>query len=69
VGSRLNAADGQHATNESFSLLLEQDRADLTDLDYVEAVSRFNQQLLAFQASQQMFARPRDYRCSIISSR
>lgn len=57
VGSRLNAADDQHATNESFSLLLEQDRADLTDLDYAEAVSRFNQQLMAFQVSQQMFGK------------
>lgn len=57
VGSRLNAAEDQRVINDSFSLLMEQDKAALTDLDYAEAVSRFNQQLLALQASQQLFAK------------
>ena len=57
VGARLNAAEDQRGINDSFSLLMEQDKAALTDLDYAEAVSRFNQQLLALQASQQLFAK------------
>jgi flagellar hook-associated protein 3 FlgL len=57
VGSRLRAVEDQRGINESFSLILKQSRSELTDLDYAEAVSRFNQQLLAFQASQEMFSR------------
>jgi flagellar hook-associated protein 3 FlgL len=57
VGSRLRALDEQRNTNDSLSLLLEQDRSALTDLDYAEAISRFNRQLLAFQASEQVFSR------------
>jgi flagellar hook-associated protein 3 FlgL len=57
VGSRLRAVEDQRGINESFSLILQQSRSELTDLDYAEAVSRFNQQLLALQASQEMFSR------------
>jgi flagellar hook-associated protein 3 FlgL len=57
VGSRLRAVDDQRGTNESFGLVLEKERSDLVDLDYAEAISRFNQQLLAFQASEQVFAK------------
>jgi flagellar hook-associated protein 3 FlgL len=57
VGSRLRAVDDQRGTNESFGLVLEKERADLVDLDYTEAISRFNQQLLALQASEQVFAK------------
>ena len=60
VGSRLRAVDEQRATNESFKLVLEKERADLVDLDYTEAISRFNQQLLALQASEQVFAKVQD---------
>jgi len=57
VGSRLGAVDDQRSTNESFDLVLQKERADLVDLDYTEAISRFNQQLLALQASEQVFAK------------
>lgn len=57
VGSRLRAVEDQRGTNESFRLILEKERSDLVDLDYTEAVARFNQQLLALQASEQVFAK------------
>jgi len=57
VGSRLRAIDDQRSSNESFDLVLEKERSDLVDLDYTEAISRFNQQLLAMQASEQVFAK------------
>ena len=57
VGSRLRAVDDQRSTNESFDLVLQKERSDLVDLDYTEAISRFNQQLLALQASEQVFAK------------
>jgi len=57
IGARMNAIDDQRATNESFKLLLQENRSTLADLDYAEAISRMEQQLLALQASQQTFAR------------
>jgi len=57
VGSRLRSLDDQRNTNESAALLLEVERSDIMDLDYAEAISRFNQQLLAFQTSQKVFTR------------
>ncbi len=55
VGARMNAIDEQKTANEAFALAVEQVRSTLEDLDYAEAVSRFNQQLTALQASQQSF--------------
>ena len=57
IGSRMNAIEGQRNTNDSFSLVLQTNRSELEDLDYAEAVSRFEQQLLALQASQQSFVK------------
>jgi len=60
VGSRLNAVDQQREVNQSYGLGLDRERSDLTDLDYTEAVSRYNRELLAFQASQQVFSKLQD---------
>lgn len=60
VGSRLRATEEQRDINQSFGLVLDRERADLVDLDYTEAVSRFNRELLAFQASQQVFSKVQD---------
>jgi flagellar hook-associated protein 3 FlgL len=57
IGSRMNTIEGQRNTNDSFSLVFEQNRSELQDLDYAEAVSRFEQQLMALQASQQSFVK------------
>jgi len=55
VGARRNAIDDQKAANDAFDLAVTKVRSSLEDLDYAEAVSRFNQQLTALQASQQSF--------------
>jgi len=60
VGSRLNTVGNQRDINQSFGLVLDRERSDLVDLDYTEAVSRYNRELLAFQASQQVFSRVQD---------
>jgi len=60
IGGRMNAIDDQKAMNESFTLAVEQVRSSLEDLDYSEAISRFNQQLTALQASQQSFMKIQD---------
>jgi len=57
VGARLNTIENQKNANDSFSLLLQENRSSLKDLDYAEAVSRFERQLLALQSSQQTFVK------------
>ena len=57
IGARMNSIEAQRNANDSFSLILQENRSNLEDLDYAEAVSRFEQQILALQASQQTFAK------------
>jgi flagellar hook-associated protein 3 FlgL len=57
VGSRLRAIDEQRNINDSFNQVIEREQSDIMDLDYTEAISRFNRELLAFQASEQVIAK------------
>ena len=57
VGSRLRSLEDQRNTNDATTLHFEAERSDIMDLDYAEAISRFNQQLLAYETSQQVFAK------------
>jgi flagellar hook-associated protein 3 FlgL len=56
-GARLNALDDLGNINEDLAVTLESQLSEIKDLDYAEAVSRMNRQLLAFPASQQSYAR------------
>jgi flagellar hook-associated protein 3 FlgL len=56
-GARLNALDDLGKINGDLAVTLESQLSDIKDLDYAEAVSRMNRQLLAFQASQQSYAK------------
>lgn len=60
IGARMNAIEDQKASNDAFDLAVSDVRSTLEDLDYAEAISRFNQQLTALQASQQAFVRIQD---------
>jgi flagellar hook-associated protein 3 FlgL len=60
VGARLDAIDAQDSVHQDFLLTLEATRSEERDLDYAEAVSRFQQQLTALQASQQSFVKIQD---------
>ncbi len=60
VGARMNAIDDQKEANDAFDLAVTKVRSSLEDLDYAEAISRFNQQLAALQASQQSFIKIQD---------
>ena len=57
IGTRINAIDLQQDLNEDFSVDLKSLLSDTQDLDYTEAISRFNLQLVALQAAQQAFVR------------
>ena len=56
-GARLNALEDLGSINEDLAVTLESQLSEIKDLDYAEAVSRMNRQLLALQASQQSYTR------------
>ncbi len=57
IGSRMNALDAQDEVNRNFNLQLQNLQSDIGAVDYAEAASRLNQELLALQASQQSFVK------------
>ncbi|MGZ5006623.1 MAG: flagellar hook-associated protein FlgL [Methylobacter sp.] len=57
VGIRLNVLDDQESQNEKFVLDTKQTLSETQDLDYAEAISRFQLQSTALQAAQQTFAK------------
>ncbi len=57
LGSRLNTIESTESVNEDFKLQLETVLSDTQDLDYADAISRFNQQLTSLQAAQQAFVK------------
>lgn len=57
VGSRLSALDAAAAVREDLDYELQSSLSEVRDLDYAEAVSRMNQQLVGLQAAQQAYTR------------
>ena len=57
IGARLNNVDALNNINDDFKLQLETVLSETRDLDYAEAISRFNLQLTSLQAAQQAFIR------------
>jgi len=57
VGVRLNHVENQLNINESFNVQLQETLSGIQDLDYAEAISRFNLELTALQAAQQAYVK------------
>ncbi len=57
VGSRLRAMDDQYALHDSLKLNMQTALSTIQDLDYTEAISRFEMESLVLQAAQQSFAK------------
>jgi flagellar hook-associated protein 3 FlgL len=57
VGARLNAVDDQNNNSANFLLQVDESISTLNDLDYAEAISRLNLQLVGLEASQKAFTR------------
>ncbi len=57
IGARLSAIDSQHETNEDFLLQVQATLSAVHDLDFAEAATRLNTQLLAIEAAHQSFVR------------
>ncbi|MEM1404369.1 MAG: flagellar hook-associated protein FlgL [Pseudomonadota bacterium] len=55
VGARMNRVSAQQSINEDFNLQLQTALSDVQDIDYADAISRLNLQLVALQAAQQTF--------------
>lgn len=60
VGARLNAIDRQLDVNADLELNLETRRSEEQDLDYMEAIARFERQKLALEAAQKTFVQVKD---------
>jgi flagellar hook-associated protein 3 FlgL len=57
VGARLRALDDQTNQNESYLLSMQTTLSEVKDLDYAEAISRFEMDSAILQASQQSFSK------------
>jgi flagellar hook-associated protein 3 FlgL len=57
VGSRLNALETAENAREDLKVELQRMTSELRDLDYAEAISRMNQQLVGLEAAQASYVR------------
>lgn len=57
IGARLNALDRQEEANEDLILNTQTVLSETEDLDYAEAISKFNLQTISLQAAQQTFTK------------
>jgi len=57
VGARMRALDDQESQNDKFVLDMQSTLSDVKDLDFAEAISRFNIEQTALQAAQQAYSR------------
>ena len=57
VGVRLGRVDSQLDSNDSFNLQLQKTLSEIQDLDYAEAISQFDLQLVTLQAAQQSYVK------------
>jgi flagellar hook-associated protein 3 FlgL len=57
VGARMNVVDTQENLNEDFTLNLTKTLSSIEDLDFAEAVSLLQQQLIGLEAAQAAFVR------------
>jgi flagellar hook-associated protein 3 FlgL len=57
IGARINAIDEQSEVNADTRLALQKHRSEEEDLDYTEAIARFERQMMALQAAQQSYVK------------
>ncbi len=57
IGARLNAIDRQDSLNQDTILSMQSVLSETEDLDYAEAISKFNLQSVALQAAQQAYTK------------
>lgn len=60
VGARLRALDDQENLNDDYILDNQTTASEIGDLDYAEAISKFNLQQISLQAAQQAYGKVKD---------
>ncbi|MGZ5056253.1 MAG: flagellar hook-associated protein FlgL [Methylobacter sp.] len=60
VGARLNALDNQESQNEKYVIDTKATLSETQDLDYADAISKYQLQTTALQAAQQTFSKIKD---------
>ena len=55
IGSRINMIDRHKEVSESFIVKMKETKSEVNDLDYAEAIARFNIDKVAMQAAQQAY--------------
>lgn len=60
VGARLNALDNQESQNEKYVIDTKTTLSETQDLDYADAISKYQLQTTALQAAQQTFTRVKE---------
>jgi len=60
VGARMNALDSQESQNEKYVIDTKSTLSDTQDLDYADALSKYQSQSTALQAAQQTFTKIKD---------
>jgi flagellar hook-associated protein 3 FlgL len=57
IGARLSSLDSVETTRDDLDVELQSSLSELRDLDYAEAISRMNQQLVGLQAAQSAYSK------------
>jgi flagellar hook-associated protein 3 FlgL len=57
IGARLSSLDNAESAREDQKVELQRMTSELRDLDYAEAITRMNQQLMGLQAAQASYSR------------
>lgn len=57
LGVRMNRVDDQLRLNENFNIRLRETLSDLEDLDYAEAITKMNLQMVALEAAQKAYTK------------
>jgi flagellar hook-associated protein 3 FlgL len=56
IGARMSTLDDSQAARENDKIALQSALSDTQDLDYAEAISRMNRQLMGLQAAQSSYS-------------
>ena len=64
IGARLNTIERQQESNADYKIYTQQTLSSIEDIDYAEAITRLNQQMMNLQAIQQTYTKVQGLRSS-----
>jgi flagellar hook-associated protein 3 FlgL len=57
VGARMNSVENEREVNDSYKFQIQTTLSDVDDVDYLEAITRLNEQMMGLKAAQQAFVK------------